>query len=117
MLSFELCGPVGTAGLLPDAPLDAREWFLDEEAVIFPLREAAGPVGGLTTDFAVPFGYDEDAFMDAFDKAAGPVGMFCGSVVDGVGTEEVLGVVVEDGGCWLTGVDVPDPDVVAFPTA
>lgn len=45
ILGLELCGPVG-GGLYPDAALDAREWFLDEEAVIFPLRDAAGPVGG-----------------------------------------------------------------------
>jgi len=59
--------------------------------------------------------------MDALDvRAAGPVGMFCGRVVDVVGTDDVFGVPVEEGGgcCWLTGVDVPDPDVVVvFPTA
>jgi hypothetical protein len=81
-----------------------------------PLR-AAGPVGGLTTDFAgaVPFGYGDDTVMPTLDDwAAGPVGIFCGRVDDGGGgADEVVGV----DSCWLTGVDVPDPDDVVFPTA
>ena len=77
-----------------------------------PLR-AAGPVGGLTTDFAgaVPFGYDDDTVMPTLDDwAAGPVGIFCGR---GGGADDVVGV----DGCWLTGVEVPEPDDVVFPTA
>jgi len=85
-----------------------------------PLRPA-GPVGGLTTDFAgaVPFGYDDTVMPTLDDWAAGPVGIFCGRVDDVAGggaetEEDEVGV----DGCWLTGVDVPDPpDDVVFPTA